>query len=340
MKYDASLQGDLSSCAHAAQQLDALGFDGCFTYEGQTDPFFPLLVAAEHSDLTLYTNVAIAFPRSPMHLAYQAFDLQRFSNGRFILGLGTQIQPHIERRYGAVWGKPVQHMRELVQATKAIFDRWQNGTPLDVSGEYYNLNLLPPLFDPGPLECGVPPIWVGALGPRMTQMVAEVADGILIHPFHTEHFLREHTIPNVANGLDVAGKADDTLSFGVDVMVGVYRTEAEKETAERGCRFNLGFYGSTPAYRVTLDAHGWGDLQPKLRQLTKENRWDDLASLVDDEVLRTIAVVGTPAEVASELHRRYRGIASRLGFSMPYATQPDTVRELLVELRRLDAAAI
>lgn len=329
MKYDASLQSSLGESASRARSIEELGFDGCFTYEGQTDPFFPLLLAAEHSTLDIYTNVAIAFPRSPMHVAYQSFDLQRFSSGRFILGLGTQIQPHIERRYSAVWGKPVTHMREYITATKAIFDRWQNGTPLDVAGEYYNFNLLPPLFDPGPLDCGVPPIWVGALGPRMTQMVAEVADGILIHPFHTEQFLRQHTVPNVHKGLEAGGKTLDDLSFGVDVMVGVYQTEEEKEIAERGCRFNLGFYGSTPAYRVTLDAHDWGGLQPKLRTLTKEGRWDELGDLIDDEVMGTIAVLGTPQEVADQLRARYGDIAHRLGFSMPYAASDDAVAELL-----------
>ncbi len=333
MKYDASLQTGLADSIERVRALEEIGFDGCFTFEGQTDPFYPLLLAAEHSSLDLYTNVAIAFPRSPMHLAYQAFDLQRFSNGRFILGLGTQIRPHIERRYSAVWGKPVAHMRELISATKAIFDRWQNGTPLEFSGEYYNFNLLPPLFDPGPLESGVPPIWVGALGPKMTQMVAEVADGILIHPFHTEHFVRSHTIPNVSLGLDAGGRTLEDLSFGIDVMVGVYRTEEEKEVAERGCRMNLGFYGSTPAYRVTLDAHDWGDLQPKLRTLTKEGRWDELGTLIDDEVMGTIAVLGTPSEVAEKLHARYGDIADRLGFSIPYAAPDETIAELLNELR-------
>ncbi len=333
MKYDASLQSSLATTADRARALESLGFDGCFTYEGQTDPFYPLLLAAEHSSLDLYTNVAIAFPRSPMHLAYQAFDLQRFSNGRFILGLGTQIQPHIERRYSAVWGKPVGHMRELITATKAIFDCWQNGAALDVAGQYYNFNLLPPLFNPGPLDCGVPPIWVGALGPKMTQMVAETADGILIHPFHTEAFVREHTLPNVELGLEQGGRSRADLSFGIDVMVGVYRTDEEKEVAETGCRFNLGFYGSTPAYRVTLDAHGWGDLQPKLRTMTKEGRWGELGTLIDHEVMSTIAVLGTPKEVAEQLHARYGDIADRLGFSMPYAANDETVAELLRELR-------
>lgn len=333
MKYDASLQSSLTETPDRVRALEELGFDGCFTFEGQTDPFYPLLLAAEHSTLDLYTNVAIAFPRSPMHLAYQSFDLQRFSNGRFILGIGSQIQPHIERRYSSVWGKPVRHMRELITATKAIFDQWQHGTPLDFSGEYYNFNLLPPIFDPGPLDCGLPPIWVGALGPKMTQMVAEVADGILIHPFHTEKFVREHTVPNVQRGLDASGRSLDDLSFGIDVMIGVYRTEEEKEVAERGCRFNLGFYGSTPAYRVTLDAHDWGDLQPKLRTLTKEGRWDELGDLIDDEVMSTIAVIGTPAEVAEQLHERYGDLANRLGFSMPYATNDETVAELLKELK-------
>ncbi len=337
MRFDASLGSSLAETPERAQQLEALGFDGCFTFEGPTDPFYPLVLAAEHTSLDIYTNVAIAFPRSPMHLAYQAFDLQRMSQGRFILGLGTQIQAHIERRYSAVWGKPVAHMRELIEATKAIFGQWQDQVPLSYQGDYYNFSLLPPIFDPGPLDVGVPPIWVGALGPRMTQMVAGAADGILIHPFNTEKFIREHTVPNVEAGLDASGKSRADLSFGIDVMVGVYRTEEEKHTAEQGCRFNLGFYGSTPAYRVTLDAHGWGDLQPELRRLTKENKWAELGSKIDDEILRTIAVVGTPSEVAAQIVTRYGDIADRIGFTTPYQVADDLLGELLVELRALGA---
>lgn len=326
---DAGLQGvDLANAGERAAQLEAIGFDGCFTFEGPTDPFFPLVAAGASSSLDLYTNVAIAFPRSPMHLAYAAIDLQRLSGGRFILGLGTQIKPHIERRFSAEWGSPVAHMRELMEAVNAIFDCWYDGTPLNYVGEYYSFTLMTPMFVPPNLPPR-PPIWAGALGPRMTRMVAEVAGGVLIHPFNTEKFLREHTLPLVQEALAASGRTTDQFSFGIDAMVGVWRTEEERQTALNGCRGLLGFYGSTPAYKVTLDAHGWGDLQPELHRMVKEGRWGDLASIVDDEVLHTIAVLGTPTEVAAELDRRYGDFATRIGLQTPYTASDDLLAALV-----------
>lgn len=335
MKLDTTLMGALADVPETARNLAAAGFDGVFTFEGNTDIFFPLVLAAEHTDLDLATNVAIAFPRSPMHLAYQAWDLHKQSEGRFSLGLGTQIRPHIERRYSATWGRPVAHMRELVEATRAIFSCWQDGTPLDHHGEYYDFDLMTPIFVPDALPWGPPPIWLGALGPKMTQMAGEVADGLWIHPFNTRTFVTEHTLPNLAEGAQRAGRDPATIALGIDVMVGVYRTEEERETAVNGCRFNLAFYGSTPAYRVTLDAHGWGDLQPRLRTLTKENRWDEMGSVVDDEILHTIAVVGTPDECAAQLRDRYGDLASRLGFSLPYGPSTELLAELVTACRKV-----
>lgn len=336
-RIDAGLQGvALADAAARAGQLEALGFDGCFTFEGPTDPFFPLVAAGSATSLDLYTNVAIAFPRSPMHLAYAAVDLQRLSLGRFILGLGTQIKPHIERRFSAEWGSPVAHMRELIEATKAIFDCWYEDATLDFDGEYYRFNLMTPMFVPPALDTPPPPIWAGALGPRMTRMVAEVADGILIHPFNTEKFLRERTRPLVDEGLAKSGRDAADFSFGVDVMVGAWRTEAERETALNGCRGLLGFYGSTPAYKVTLDAHGWGDLQRDLHRMVKDGRWDQLASIVDDEVLHTIAVLGTPNEVAAQLHQRYGDFAARIGLQIPYAASDDLLGEIVTAWKHID----
>ena len=325
MKFDMALSGELGGIRAQAEAYEAMGVDGVFTFEGQRDVFFPLVAAAEHTGLDLYTNVAIALPRSPMHLAYQSFDLHRLSGGKFALGLGSQIKPHITKRYSAVWDRPVAQMRELMAATKAIFACWQDGERLDFRGDYYTFTLSTPIFEPGPLECGPPPIWAGALGPKMTQMVAEVADGILLHPFCSELFLRTKTVPAVEAGLTAAGRSRDDFTFGVGVIVGLYGDDADEKEAwqvEQRCRSNLGFYGSTPAYRVVLDAHGWGALQDELNRLTKEGRWSEIGSVWDDEMVHTLSVQGTPTEAAAEIKTRFGGLADRIHLSLHGAPQP------------------
>ena len=329
MKIDLQLDGELGESTRRAGQLAAAGASGLFTFEGPRDVFFPLVLAATAAECDLYTNVAIALPRSPMHLAYQAYDLQRLSGGRFALGLGSQIRPHIERRYSALWDKPVAQMRDLMGAVKAIFSAWQDGTPLDHRGDYYTHTLLPPLFNPGPLESGPPPIWAAAVGPRMTEMVATTADGLLVHPFTTETFVHDRLLPIVDEGLATSGRTREDFSLVIDVMVGAYRDEAEREVADQGCRYNLGFYGSTPSYRPVLDAHDWGDLQPRLREFTKQNQWDRLASLWTEEMLGELTVSGTPTEVAAELQRRFGSVASRIALSMPYQRDDSLVAEIL-----------
>ncbi|MCH7788959.1 MAG: LLM class flavin-dependent oxidoreductase, partial [Acidobacteria bacterium] len=217
MKVDALLGGDLAELTARAPALAEMGFDGVFTFEGNRDVFYPLVIAAQQTDLDLYTNVAIAFPRSPMHVAYQAYDLQRWSNGRFALGLGTQIRTHIERRYSATWDRPLSQMREFLQATRAIFEAWEGDGSLSFDGDYYSFNLMPPIFNPGPLPSGPPPIWLGALGPKMTEMVGAEADGLLVHPFHTSRSLEELTLPRLEAGLSAAPDGGAPFTLGVDV---------------------------------------------------------------------------------------------------------------------------
>lgn len=330
---DTLLVASPAQATERARALAATGVDGLFTFEGPWDVFLPLVLAAEATDRFLYSNVAIAFPRSPMHLAVQANDLQTLSGGRFALGLGTQVRAHVERRYGATWGRPVAHLAEWVAAVRAIQDRWQHGTPLDFRGEWTEHTLLPPTFDPGPNPHGPPPIWLGALGPRMTELAATVADGLLIHPFSTDRHLGEVTLPRVDAALAAAGRPRPELTVVGQAILAVGRTEAEQQAADDGVRSLLGFYGSTPAYRPVLDTHGWGELQPRLRQLTREGRWDDLPSLVDDEVLATIAVRGTPAEAAAELRRRFAGRVDRLAVYAPYALADDALAEVVAAVR-------
>ncbi len=315
MRIDVGLTGDLASAADRAAALAATGVDGLFTFEGNSDVFLPL-VHATALDVDLYTNVAIAFPRSPMHLAYQAWDLHRASGGRFALGLGTQIKPHIERRFSSVWGKPVGRMVELIDVLRAIWSNWADGTPLDHRGEFYRCDLMTPMFVPGALDTSPPEIWVGALGPRMTEAMAGAADGIVIHPFNTGDFLRTHTMPMVAAGLDAAGRVRADITLNVGCIAAPCLTDEEHERASAAMRFNLAFYGSTPAYRVTLDHHGLGDLQPRLREITKSGDWSTLGDLIDDDVLDLLAVRGTPTEVAARLVDEYGGLADRLSLTV------------------------
>jgi probable F420-dependent oxidoreductase len=332
MQIDVALNAPLGEVAGMARRLFEAGADGGFTLEANRDVMFPLLEAAT-SELYLYPNVAIAFPRSPMHLAYQAWDLQRASGGRFAIGLGSQIRPHIEKRFGARWDRPVRQMRQYVEALKAVFATWQDGVPLDFHGDYHTLSLMTPMFLPGPLDSGVPPIWVGGLGPMMTRVAAEVADGLIVHPFNTERYLREVTSPVVAEGLAASRRPRTAFSLVVDAIVCVYRNELEQEEAAKQCRFNLAFYGSTPSYRVTLQAHGWQDLQEELNRLSKAGRWDEMAGLIPDDLFEAVCVIGTPPEVARLLRSRYHGIADRVAVSLPYHPAPGVVEELLGAFR-------
>jgi probable F420-dependent oxidoreductase len=322
---DTLLVASPSDVVERARALAATGVDGLFTFEGPWDVFLPLATAAAAGvDRFVYTNVAIAFPRSPMHLAQTANDLQTMSGGRFALGLGTQVRAHIERRYGSVWGRPVDHLGEWVAAIRAIQARWQDGTPLDFRGEWTEHTLLPPTFDPGPNPHGSPPIWLGALGPRMTELAMAVADGLLVHPFMSRRHLHDVVLPRVTRPITVVGQA----------ILAVGRTDEEQAVADEGVRAMLAFYGSTPAYRPVLDTHGWGSLQPRLRTLTKEGRWDSLAALVDDEVLSTIAVRGTPAEAAMELRARFDGTSvSRIAVYAPYALADEALAEVVAAYR-------
>jgi probable F420-dependent oxidoreductase len=332
VRIDTQVNAPLGAVAAEAARLRDAGFDGVFTFEGPNDVFFPLVEAAAE-DIDIYTNVAIAFPRSPLHLAHQAWDLQRLSGGRFALGLGTQVRRHIEQRYSAPWSRPVARMREMVQAIKAIFASWEHGEPLAFDGEFFHHTYMPPLFRPQPLTTEPPPIWVGAVGPRLTETVAEVADGLLVHPFHTERFLHERTLHGVEAGLTTSGRDRQTFSLIADVIVCAGRDQRELATADAGTRMLLSFYASTPAYAPVLELHGWGSIQPQLQTMVREGRWHEMPALIDDEMLRALCMRGTPADVAAELRRRYSGVAERVGFYLPYAHDDGLATEIIAAVR-------
>ena len=325
-----------SQAAERAQALAATGVDGLFTFENAHDVFLPLVVAAGVVELDLMTNVAIAFPRSPLHLAYAANDLQAATAGRFRLGLGSQIRPHIEKRYGSTWSRPAARMRETVLALRAIFDAWEGIAPLAFRGEFTTHTLMTPAFDPGPNPHGRPPVLVGALGPRMTEVAAEVADGVLVMPFNSSRHVHERTLPALERGLRARTSAPGTAGFEVvaEVIVAMGRDADEQAAAAAGAKGLLSFYASTPSYRSVLDIEGWGDLQPELNALSKQGRWPDMAARIDDEVLHTLAVAGTPGECAAEIVRRFGGIAQRVCCYFPgYPVADGCIAELAAAIR-------
>lgn len=313
MRIDVRLDAALPDVPRAVAELREAGVAGVFTYEGASDPFLPLAVAAG-SGLDLYTNLAIALPRSPMHLAYLAQDLQRASGGRFSLGLGSQVRKHVVERYGGTWDKPVAQMREWVLAVKAIQAAWAAGEQPSFEGRWTRHTYCPPLFVPPDVQPA--PVLVGALGPRMTAMAVEVADGLLVHPFCSEASL-DRTLADVPLDFPVVGQS----------IVGVGLTDEEVATARTAVRGLIAFYGSTPAYRTVLDVHGWGDLHERLRALTREGRWSELPAAVTDEVVDTVALVGFPSYVAEGLRRRFAR-CTRIALSTPYAVSVPALAEL------------
>ena len=333
MKLDTMLPGPLSAAPAAARHCADMGFDGVFTFEGPTDVFFPLVLAARAAPLDLMTNVAIAFPRSPIHLAHAANDLHVLSEGRFRLGLGSQVRAQVERRYGAEFAHPVARMREWVDAIRAVFAAWESGDRLDFRGRFTTHTLMTPMFTPGPNPFGRPPILLGALGPAMTRMAAEVADGLLVMPFNSHRFVHDHTLPAVADGLAAAGRSSDDLEMVCEVIVCAGRTEPELAVAEAGVRGLLSFYGSTPAYRVVLEAEGWGDLQPELNALSKQGQWGAMAERIDPTMLRTLAVHGTPKQCAAQIVERFGAMADRVAFYLPYAADDGCVAEIVDALK-------
>jgi probable F420-dependent oxidoreductase len=316
-----------------ARQLAELGVDGAFTFEGQHDVFLPLVVTAGETPLELMTNVAIAGPRSPLHMAHAAYDLQVYSGGRFRLGLGSQVKVHIEKRYGSQWGKPAAQMAETVAAIKAIFAAWEGQAPLNFRGEYHTHTLMPPNFNPGPNPFGPPPVLMGALGPIMTRKAAEVADGLLVMPFNSARHFTERTLPAMAEGLRRSQRTPKDFQVVAQVMVAVGRTDAELSTATDAVAMLIAFYGSTPAYLPVLEVEGWADVQPELNALSKVGKFAEMRALISDDMVARLGVVGTPEQCAAEIGRRFGVHASDVccyfpGYEPDAATLADLVGAL------------
>jgi probable F420-dependent oxidoreductase len=319
LRIDVSYHGPDDRTAALAHAAEECGIGGFFVPEGTQDPFISLtLASASTSTLQLGTGVSIAFGRTPMSMAYSAYHLHRVSGGRTILGLGSQIKAHIAYRYGMPWSRPAARMREYVAALRSIWHSWQTGEPLDFRGEFYTHTLMPPLLSPGPLGFDSPQIWLGAVGPKMVEAAGAVADGLIAHPLLSSSYLRDVLGPGVTRSRAGAGNSDRAFTLAAMVMVASGRTEQELDAAVAGTRRQIGFYASTPAYVPVLAHHGLSALHGEARSLTKAGRWDELASLIDDSILNTFAVVGDVAGVRSELVRRFGGLADRVILSLPY----------------------
>jgi probable F420-dependent oxidoreductase len=333
VKLDALLLARPPELRARAEALAATGVDGLFTFEGPHDVFLPLILAAD-TGCDLYTNVAIAFPRSPMHLAHQAWDLAELSGGRFALGLGTQVRAHVERRYGATWSSPVARMREWMGAIRAIGARWQDGETLAFEGEYTRHTLMTPAFDPGPLVTGAPPIWLGALGPKMVALATAEADGLLVHPFTSDRHLADVTRPRIDDGIAAAGRDRSGLTIVGQAVVACAGDAGRQGDLDEACRWLVAFYGSTPAYAAVLDTEGRGDLHPELRRLSREGRWDEMAAMVDDDLLDAVVLRGDPDVVARRLSERFEGFADRVALSTPGGIADEDLAHLVTRVHR------
>jgi len=334
MDVDGTIGFDPSDVVATAERAEAAGYDGLWTAEVAHDPFLPLALAAEHTErVKLGTGIAVAFARNPMNLAMLANDLQTLSEGRFLLGLGSQIKPHIEKRFSMPWSHPAPRMRELVLAIRAIWASWADGSRLAFRGEFYRHTLMTPMFDPGPNPFDNPGVFVAAVGEKMTEVAGEVADGLLAHGFTTERYLREVTVPAIERGLAVGSRSRADFQISYPGMIVTGTDGAELATATRAVKRQLAFYGSTPAYRPVLELHGWGELQPELNVRSRRGEWEEMADLISDEMVETFAVVGTLEEVPAKVLARFDGLVDRFSFYAPYEMASEQVSALLAGLK-------
>lgn len=302
-----------------AEKAERDGYDAIWTAEVGHDPLMILASAATStSRISLGTGILVAFGRSPMVTATSANDLQLLSKGRLFLGLGSQIKPHIEKRYSMPWSHPARRMHEYVLALRDIWACWNDDVPLQFQGEFYQHTLMTPFFNPGPNPYGVPKIFVAAVGELMTEVAGEVADGLLVHPFTTERYLREVTIPALHRGLAKSGRRREDFQISMSGLISTGQTSRERDLARQGVKKQIAFYGSTPAYRSVLDLEGWGALQTQLNELSRIGEWDEMGKLISDDVLHAFSLVGEPGEIPGLINGRFGALLDRFSLYTPY----------------------
>jgi len=334
MQVDGGIGFDPGDAVKTASQAEEDGFDGLWCAETGHDPFLPLLLAAEHTQrIELGTGIAVAFARNPMSTAVLANDLQTYSEGRFMLGLGSQIKPHIEKRYSMPWSHPAPRMREFIVAMRSIWSAWHDGTKLAFRGDFYTHTLMTPFFNPGPNPYGTPKVFLAAVGQLMTEVAGEVADGLLAHGFTTARYMREVTLPALERGLARAGRTRDGFEISYPAMMVTGTNEGEVQAATQAVKAQLAFYASTPAYRPVLDLHGWGDLFGELNTRSKRGEWVQMADLIPDDMLDAFAVRGEIGEIPSKVVERYGDMVTRVSFYAPYRMNHELIQELWAGFR-------
>jgi probable F420-dependent oxidoreductase len=313
MKIDTGIGAELGKVAPRVKAAEDAGLDCVWTAETVNDPFLTLALAAEHSSgINLGTAVAIAFARNPMSLAYTTNQLQEFSGGRLLVGLGSQVHSHIERRFSMTWSKPAARMREFVLALRAIWESWNSGERLEFKGDFYTHTLMTPVFAPRPHAFGPPRVFLAAVGPRMTEVAGEVADGVITHGVSSARYVREVTVPALERGLSQSGRTRADIEVTCPGFIAVGETDEQLSKARSTMRSQLAYYASTPSYRPVLELHGWGDLQTELYACSRRGEWDAMGRLIDDEVLDTLTIIATPDTLAAEVKDRYGGVADRI----------------------------
>jgi probable F420-dependent oxidoreductase len=317
MKIDVGvLVPNLLEIPNVARTAEEIGFDCLWTSETQHEPFLPLAIAAEHTThMQLGTAIAVAFPRSPTVLAHIAWDLANASNGRFILGLGTQVKAHIERRFGMTWESPAAKLREMILAMRALWDTWQNGAKLNFRGEFYKLTLMSPFFNPGPIEHPDIPIYIAGINEVLCRVAGEVCQGFHVHPFHTARYIREIVLPNIERGAKSANRTRADLQLSSAIFVAT--NDDEREAA----RQQISFYASTPTYKTVLDVHGWGEVNQQLGALAARGKWDEMPVLISDEILNEVAIIAPPEKVPVRIKERYAGLLDRITFYAPFTPE-------------------
>lgn len=320
MKIDvATLVPNLREMPELARSVETMGFDCLWTSETQHDPFLPLALAAEHTEqIELGTAIAVAFPRSPTVLAHMAWDLSAASNGRFILGLGTQVKPHIERRFGMVWEHPTAKLREMILAMRALWDAWQGDGRINFRGEFYKITLMTPFFNPGPIEHPNIPFYIAGVNEKLCQLAGELCQGFHVHPFHTAKYLREVTLPNIEIGMQKTNRQRPDIQVSSAVFVATDEAEIEMVRAQ------VSFYASTPSYRPVLETHGWGEVGEQLSMMAARKEWAEMSEKITDNMLEHFCVITTPDNLANAIKERYAGLLDRITLYTPFEPGQDT----------------
>jgi probable F420-dependent oxidoreductase len=338
MDVGAGLTSDLKTAGERARQLEALGYDIASTGETQHDPFLPLLLGMEHTERMHFSSLAIAFPRSPYVTANMAWDMQKFSGGRFVLGLGTQVKGHNERRFSVPWVAPGPHMRDYVNMVRAVWDSWQNGTKPNFESENYQYKLTSPFFNPGPIEHPKIPIVIAAVNPFNARLAGEVCDGIAIHGFSTFKYIKEVLIPAVHEGARRAGKQPKDLQIRGGGFIVTGRNEQEVAAAKERSRRQISFYASTRSYGRVMATHGWDDEAAQLHRLSVEGKWDDMVGVITDDMMEEFCVIGTWDELPARMREKYAGINTQISFAAGDPKNPDEeaqIREIIQELKKI-----